>query len=117
MKKLTAVLCVCLFAIMAKAQISSASVTLNKIAQPAMKLDLPIDDDVTEDFFVENLKKAGNDQSRKEMFSKSNKIDEGFYAIKEVHLQGTKEVVDLYVKMEQKGKKSNHESSIIMLIS
>lgn len=117
MKKLTALLFVFSVAFTATAQLSSTTVTLNKLSQTALKLDLPIDDDVTEDFFMDGLKKAGYNESKSKTFTKSNRIDEGFYAIKGVRLQGTREPVDLYVKMEQKGKKSNHESTIYLLVS
>jgi predicted nucleic acid-binding Zn-ribbon protein len=116
MKKLAA----CLFSLVVttlcvSAQSTVTAITLNKLTQPALKIDLPIDDDVSEDFFADNLKKSGN--STDKLFSKSSKIDEGFYAVKNIRLEGTREPVDLYIKIEQKGKKSNHESSISMLIS
>ena len=97
------------------AQSTVTTVILNKIAQTALKIDLPVDDEVTEDFFGDNLKKSG--KSIDKFSSKSNKIDEGFYAVKDIRLEGTREPVDLYVKIEQKGKKSNHESTVSMLIS
>lgn len=100
------------------AQLSTTTITLNKIPQQAFKLDLPVDDDVTEDFFVSNLKKTGySTDSKSKIFAKGNKIDEGYYAVKGVKLQGTSDPVDIYIKTEQKGKKGNHESTIYMLVS
>ncbi|MFL5742735.1 MAG: hypothetical protein ACJ75B_21115 [Flavisolibacter sp.] len=116
MKKLIAVLiAVVVCSPWLLAQTSETSVSLNKINQPAIKIDLDGDDDLCQDFFVSNLKNAG--YSEKGIFSKSNKVDEGFYAIKGFRFDGTKDPVDLYVKLEQTGKKSNRGCTIYMLVS
>src|SRR5881397_2913022 len=95
----TLILALFICAAPAFAQISTTAVTLNKIAQPAIKVELSIDEDVSTDFFIDNLKKTGYSvDSKSKLFSKSNKIDEGFYAIEGVRLEGSKELVDLYVK-------------------
>ena len=116
MKKLSALLfCLTVTILSISAQSTVTAVTLNKITQTALRIELPVDEEVSEDFFGENLKRSGN--STEKLFSKSSKVNEGFYAVKGIRFEGTREPVDLYIKIEQKGKKSNHESAICMLIS
>lgn len=117
MKKLTA-LSVLLFAafqlVCAQASITSAS--YNKTTQPALMLQLPYSEDVCEDFILANLKKTGYDvETKGKLFWKQNKLN-GYYIFKEVRLEQLPHTVDLYFKVDQKGRKNKEESVIYMLM-
>jgi hypothetical protein len=117
MKKLTA-LSFLLFAAMffAKAQSSITTASYNKTSQPALMLELPYGEDVCGDFIIDNLKKTGYDAETKgKLFWKQNRLN-GYYTFKDVHLQGLDYPVDLYFKVDQKGRKSKNESVIYMLM-
>jgi hypothetical protein len=93
------------------------SVTYNKVVQPALMLELPYDENVSEGFIIANLKKTGyNAETKGKLFWKQNKLD-GYYIFKDVRLKGASQPVDLYFKVERKGKKSKDESVIYMLTS
>jgi hypothetical protein len=118
MKK-SIVLALFLFAGLNAALTQSAAVTVsyNKSDQPALKLELPYDESISEDFIVSNLRRTGYDAETKgRLLWKQNKIN-GFYIFKEVKFQGVKQPVDLYFKVERVGKKSKDESAIYLLVS
>lgn len=116
MKKLTASLLAMLICFSVAAQSTVTSVSYNKKNQPGLVLELPYSESVSEDFIVSNLKKTGYDAETKgKLFWKQNKLN-GFYIFKDVRLQGLDHTVDLYFKVDQKGKKSKEESVIYMLV-
>ena len=79
-------------------------------------LDLPYEESVVEDFIVDNLKRIGYDTETKgKLFWKQNKLD-GFYIFKDVRLEGVNHKVDLYFRVDQKGRRSKDESIIYMLV-
>jgi hypothetical protein len=99
------------------AQSSVTSVSYNKSSQPALMLELPYDEEVSEGFIVSNLKKTGYDAETKgKLFWKQNKLN-GYYIFKDVRLEGLSQPVDLYFKVERKGRKAKDESTIYMLVS
>ena len=80
-------------------------------------LELPYDEEVSEGFIISNLKKTGYDAETKgKLFWKQNKLN-GFYIFKDVRLEGLSQPVDLYFKVERKGRKAKDESIIYMLVS
>jgi hypothetical protein len=117
MKKLS-VLTLVIFGIslFAAAQSSVTSVSYNKVNQPALMLELPYDEDVSEGFILDNLKRTGYDvETKGKLFWKQNKLN-GFYTFKEVRLEGAEQPVDLYFKVERKGRKGKDESIIYLLV-
>lgn len=99
-----------------RAQSSATSVTYNKIPQPALMMELPYNEDISQGFIVSNLKKTGYDPETKgKLFWKQNKVD-GFYIFKNVHLEGSAETVDLYFKVESKSRKLKDQSIIYLLV-
>lgn len=98
-------------------QSSATSVSYNKETRPGLMLELPYSEEISENFIVDNLKKTGYDAETKgKLFWKQNKLN-GYYIFKEVKLRGISEPVDLYFKVDQKGRKSKNESIIYMLVA
>ena len=98
-------------------QSSVTSVSYNKTDQPALMLELPYDESVSEDFIVTNLKKTGyNPETKGKLFWKQNKVN-GFYVFKDVRFEGLDAPVDLYFKVERIGRKSKDESVIYLLVT
>jgi hypothetical protein len=98
------------------AQASYTSVSYNKTSQPALVLELPYSQSVSEGFIVDNLKKIGYDAETKgKLFWKQNKLN-GFYVFKDVRLEGTPQMVDLYFKVDQKSKRDKDQSVIYLLV-
>ena len=99
-----------------RAQASVTTVSYNKTSQPALMLELPYDEGVCEDFILANLKKTGYDvETKGKLFWKQNKLN-GYYTFKDVRLPGLEYTVDLYFKVDQKGRKAKNESVIYMLL-
>ena len=93
------------------------SISYNKIAQPALMLDLPYDENTTEDFIVANLKKTGyNPETKGKLFWKQNKLD-GFYIFKDVKLEDASQSMDLYFKVDQKSRRAKDQSVIYLMLS
>jgi hypothetical protein len=79
-------------------------------------LELPYNEEISEGFIVDNLKKTGYDPETKgKLFWKQNKID-GFYIFKDVRLEGASASVDLYFKVDQKSKRQKDASVIYLLV-
>ncbi|MFL5771850.1 MAG: hypothetical protein ACJ75F_01750, partial [Flavisolibacter sp.] len=96
-------------------QSMATSVAYDKVVMPGLMLNLPYDESVSEDFIVAALKKTGyNAETKGKLFWKQNKVN-GYYIFKDVRLKGASKQVDLYFKVDRKGKKSNDESTIYML--
>ena len=99
------------------AQSYPGNVSYNKVDQPALVLQLPHEEDIAEDFILDNLKKTGYDvETKGKLFWKKNKLD-GFYIFKGVMLQGANTPLDLYFKVDEQGKKSKNASTVYMLSS
>jgi hypothetical protein len=97
-------------------QASYTSVSYNKSSQPALMLELPYNEEVSEGFIVDNLKKTGYDPETKgKLFWKQNKLN-GFYIFKDVRLEGASATADLYFKVDQKSKRQKDASVIYLLI-
>jgi hypothetical protein len=97
-------------------QTTATSVSYNKTNEPALMLELPYNQDVTENFIIDNLKKTGyNPETKGSLFWKQNKVN-GYYVFKGVMFEGSKEVVELYFKVEQKSRKEKDHSIIYLLI-
>src|SRR5689334_17682090 len=118
MRKLTAALAFLIFySFSSSAQSYVTTVTYNKTQQPGLLIELPYNEDISQDFIIANLKKTGYDAETKgSLFWKNNKIN-GFYIFKGVRLEGASEAVDLYFKVEEKSRKHKDESIVYMLIS
>jgi hypothetical protein len=98
------------------AQASYTSVSYNKSSQPALMLELPYNEEVSEGFIIDNLKKTGYDAETKgKLFWKQNKLN-GFYIFKDVRLEGAPGTVDLYFKVDQKSKRQKDASVIYLLV-
>jgi len=98
------------------AQASYTSVSYNKSSQPALMLELPYNEEVSEGFIVDNLKRTGYDPETKgKLFWKQNKLN-GFYIFKDVRLEGASATADLYFKVDQKSKRQKDASVIYLLI-
>jgi hypothetical protein len=118
MKKSTVVLLLFITcSITAFSQSIFTSVTYNKRDQSALLLELPYITDISEGFIVTHLKRAGYDpETRNGLFGKNSKIN-GFYTFKGVVLNGLKQPVDLYFKVEKRGTRQTEQSFIYMLVS
>lgn len=117
MKKLTAFLLLIAGPTAAFAQSAPTSISYNKKDQPALALELPYSLETSEDFILTNLKRAGYEPETKNgLFGKNSKIN-GFYTFKGVRLDGMKQPVDLYFKVEQKNRKQTDQSIIYLLVS
>lgn len=116
MKKYTALFIVAITAFqLVSAQATYTSVSYNKVSQPALMLELPYNEEVSEGFIVDNLKKTGYDAETKgKLFWKQNKLN-GFYIFKDVRLEGAPGTVDLYFKVDQKSKRQKDVSVIYLL--
>jgi hypothetical protein len=116
MKKLIALLLAAGAVHMAVAQSSVTSVNYNKTSQPALMLELPYTESISEGFIIDNLKKTGYDAETKgKLFWKQNKMN-GFYIFKEVRLEGASKPVDLYFKVDPKSKREKNQSIIYLLV-
>ncbi|MGN6401789.1 MAG: hypothetical protein ACTHMD_15135 [Flavisolibacter sp.] len=117
MKKLTAFLTALFFLCNAYSQSTLTSVSYNKTEQTGLMLELPYNQEVSEGFIVDNLKKTGYEPETKgSLFWKNNKIN-GFYTFKGVRLEGADQPVDLYFKVDRKSKKEKDQSVIYLLVS
>lgn len=118
MKKLT-ILLVILFTLRATtfSQSNITSVSYNKTDQAGLMLELPYNEEISQDFIISNLKKTGyTPETKGSLFWKNNKIN-GFYTFKGVRLEGLNDAVDLYFKVDRKSRKQKNESIIYLLVS
>lgn len=115
MKKITALICLMTVCNIVYSQSTITKASYNKTDQPALALELPYNEEVCESFILANLKETGYDvETKGKLFWKQNKLN-GYYTFKEVRLKGLDHSVDLYFKVDQKGRKKD-ESVIYMLI-
>lgn len=102
----------------APAQSVNTTVKFNKAEKPALMLYLPYNEEVAEGTILAKLKEIGFEpESKGSLFWKQNKAD-GFYVYKGVVLKGDKnELVDLYFKIDGRGRKKDNQSVIYMMTS
>ncbi|HWJ26414.1 MAG TPA: hypothetical protein VNS32_07705 [Flavisolibacter sp.] len=118
MKKITTLLLGCFAAFNSLySQSSVTTISYNKTSQSALSLELPYNQDISEGFIISNLKKTGYDPETKGTFLwKQNKTN-GFYVFKGVMLEGQKQGLDLYFRIEPKSKIEKEHSIIYLLVS
>ena len=102
----------------AVAQSAYSTITINKKAQPGLLLELPNNTDVAEGTLLQKLKETGyKPETSGAMFWKKNKQD-GFYIFNGVTLPAlNNQKLDLYFKIESKGRKARDQSMMYMLVS
>jgi len=100
------------------AQAAYTTVTINKKIQPGLMLDLPNNTDVAEGTILQKLKETGySPETKGQLFWKKNKLD-GFYVFNGVKLAALdNQQLDMYFKVEPKGKKQKDRSTIYLLVS
>ena len=118
MKAITTLLAACLLTIAVSAQSISTGVSFNKTTQPALMLLLPYSESIAEGTILQKLRENGYDPETKgKAFWKQNKVN-GFYTFKGVVLKElTEQPLDLYFKVDPKGKKENETATIYFLVS
>jgi hypothetical protein len=118
MKTITTLLAACLLTISVSAQSVSSGVSFNKTTQPALMLLLPYSESIAEGTILQKLRESGFDPETKgKAFWKQNKVN-GFYTFKGVVLKELdKQPLDLYFKVEPRGKKDNETATIYFLVS
>ncbi len=99
------------------AQASVTSVSYNKTSQPGLMIEMPYNEDVSEGFIIDNLKKTGyNPETKGKLFWKNNKVN-GFYTFKGIRLESAPEALDFFFKVEPKSKRSKDQSVIYLLVA
>lgn len=108
----------CAGTISAVAQATSSTITINKKMQPGLILELPNTTEVAEGTLLQKLKETGySPETSGAMFWKKNKQD-GFYVFNGVTLPAlNNQKLDLYFKIERKGRKAKEQSTMSMLVS
>lgn len=108
----------CAGSLSAAAQASYSTITINKKMQPGLVLELPNTTEVAEGTLLQKLKETGySPETSGAMFWKKNKQD-GFYVFNGVTLPAlNNQKLDLYFKIEQKGRKAKDQSTMSMLVS
>lgn len=117
MKKITTLIVATMITIIAFAQSRATSVSYNKAKRPALTLQVPYTEEITEGTIVSKLSEIGYAPKTKgSLFWKKNIID-GYYVFKDVALRNLKgETVDLYFKVTPKSKTEKDKSIITMLV-
>lgn len=118
MKAITTLLAACLLTTAITAQSVSTGVSFNKGTQPALLLLLPYSESVAEGTILQKLRDNGYDPETKgKLFMKQNKVN-GFYTFKGVVLKELdKQPLDLYFKVEPRGKKESETAAIYFMVS
>jgi hypothetical protein len=118
MKIITTLLTGCFLTVAASAQSISTGISYNKSTQPAIMLLLPYSESIAEGTILQNLKENGYDPETKgKAFWKQNKVN-GFYTFKGVVLKEmNKQPLDLYFRVDPKGKKGAESATIYLLVS
>lgn len=108
----------CAGTLSAVAQATYSTITINKKMQPGLILELPNTTDVAEGTLLQKLKETGySPETSGAMFWKKNKQD-GFYVFNGVTLPAlNNQKLDLYFKIEPKGRKAKDQSTMFMLVS
>jgi hypothetical protein len=99
-------------------QSSATTVTINKVQQPALVLQLPYSTDVAEGSILTKLKEAGySPETTGSLFWKKNKVD-GFYVFNDIVLPALNhQKLDMYFKIERLGNKKQNLSTIYLALS
>ena len=102
----------------AVAQSTYSTIAINKKMQPGLLLELPNNTDVAEGTLLQKLKETGyKPETSGAMFWKKNKQD-GFYVFNGVTLPAlNNQKLDLYFKIDGKGRKARDQSVMSMLVS
>lgn len=118
MKIITTLLISCLLTLVTTAQSISTGVSFNKTTQPALMLLLPYSETIAEGTILQKLKENGYDPETKgKAFWKQNKVN-GFYTFKGVVIKDMdKQPLDLYFKVDAKGRKENERATVYLLVS
>jgi len=100
------------------AQSTATTVSYNKATRPALMLLLPYAPEIAEGAILQKMKEMGfNPESSSPLFGKKNTIN-GYYVFKNVSLKELNDkLVDLYIKVEQKGKKETPQSLVYMMMA
>lgn len=106
------------FCLIASAQSVSTAIEYDKDNKQGLMLYLPYSQEVAEGTILTKLKETGFEpQSTGSLFWKQNKVN-GFYVFKGVTLRGeTPQIVDLYFKVDRRGRKKDNQSVMYMLTS
>lgn len=118
MKAIITLLAGCLLTIVTSAQSISTGVSFNRTTQPALMLLLPYSESIAEGAILQKLRDNGYDPETKgKSFWKQSKVN-GFYTFKGVVLKEIDETpLDLYFKVEPKGKKGNETATVYLMVS
>ena len=118
MKTISTLLAGCLLTLATSAQSVSTGVSYNKTTQPALMLLVPYSESITEGAILQKLRENGHDPETKgKSFWKQNKVH-GFYTFKGVVVKDIHQTpLDLYFKVEPKGKKDNETSTVYLMVS
>lgn len=118
MKTITTLLAGCLLAVTTSAQSVSTGVSYNRTTQPALMLLVPYSESITEGAILQKLRDNGHDPETKgKSFWKQNKVH-GFYTFKGVVIKDIHQnPLDLYFKVEPKGRKDNETSTVYLMVS
>jgi hypothetical protein len=102
----------------ASAQSVSTAIQYDKSTKQGLMLYLPYSEEVAEGTILTKLKEIGfQPETTGSLFWKQNKVN-GFYAYKGVVLKSdTPQVVDLYFKVDRRGKKKDNQSVMYLLTS
>jgi hypothetical protein len=104
--------------LVASAQSVSTAIQYDKSTRQGLMLYLPYGQEVAEGTILTKLKEIGfQPETTGSLFWKQNKVN-GFYAYKGVVLKSdTPQVVDLYFKVDRRGKKKDNQSVMYLLTS
>ena len=102
----------------ASSQATFTTITIDKKIQPGLVLQLPNNTDVAEGTILQKLKETGySPETKGKLFWKKNKLD-GFYIFNGITLPAiSNQKLDMYFKVERKGKSRKEQSTIFMLVS
>lgn len=118
MKTIATLLAGCLVTLASTAQSVSTGVSYNRTTQPALMLLVPYSESITEGAILQKLRDNGHDPETKgKSFWKQNKVH-GFYTFKGVVVKDINQTpLDLYFKVEPKGKRDNETSTVYLMVS
>ena len=102
----------------ASSQATLTTVTIKKILQPGLVLQLSDNTDVAEGTILQKLKETGySPETKGKLFWKKNKID-GFYFFEGIQLPALdNRKLDMYFKVDPKSRAEKDHSTIHLLVS
>lgn len=117
-KSLLSILFFASLSVQLSAQSTATTVSYNKATKPALMLLLPYAPEVAEGAILQKLKEMGySPEASSPLFAKKNTIN-GYYVFKNVALKESGiDMVDLYFRVEPKGKKENNQSLVYMMVA